>query len=43
MNRRGHGRKRLWPNLMYYSSICMEGLKKTTKPSVRIAGLWTYI
>jgi len=24
------GRKRLWPNFTYYSSICLEALRKTT-------------
>jgi hypothetical protein len=28
MNLKGCGRKRLWPNLRYYSGICMGGLKK---------------
>jgi hypothetical protein len=27
----------------YYPNICLEGLKKTTKPSVKIAGLWAEI
>jgi hypothetical protein len=39
------GRKRSWPKLRYYPGICLEGLRKTTKTSVRIAGLrvkiWT--
>jgi hypothetical protein len=29
--------------LRYYTRICIEGLKKTTKNSVRIAGLQTEI
>jgi hypothetical protein len=24
-------KKRSWPNLRYYSGICLEGLRKTTK------------
>jgi hypothetical protein len=32
-----------WPHLRYYSSICQEGLSKTTKASVNIAGLRTEI
>jgi hypothetical protein len=31
MDWEGFGRKRLWPNLRYYLSICLEGLIKTTK------------
>jgi hypothetical protein len=31
MNWKGSGRKRSWPNLRHYLSICLEGLKKTTK------------
>jgi hypothetical protein len=27
--------KRSWPNLRYYPGICMEGLRKTTKPLSR--------
>jgi hypothetical protein len=35
---------RMWkeavlPNLRYYHGICLEGLRKTTEISVRIAGL----
>jgi hypothetical protein len=26
--------------LMYYHSICREGLRKTMKPSIRVAGHW---
>jgi hypothetical protein len=26
-----HGRKRPWPNLKQYPSICLRGLRKTTK------------
>jgi hypothetical protein len=33
------GRKRSWPKLRPYSGICLEGLTKTTKNSVMIAGL----
>jgi hypothetical protein len=42
MNWKGHGRKRLLSNLRYYP-ICLEGPRKTTKNSVRIAGLWVEI
>jgi hypothetical protein len=31
MNWKGCGRKRSWPNLRYYSGICQERLRKTTK------------
>jgi hypothetical protein len=31
MNWKGCGRKRSWPNLRYYTGICLEGLRKTTK------------
>jgi hypothetical protein len=31
MNWKGCGKKRSWPNLRYYPSICLEGLRKTTK------------
>jgi hypothetical protein len=30
-NRKGCGRKRLWPNLRYYPGIFVDGLKKTMK------------
>jgi hypothetical protein len=30
MNRKGCGRKKLWPNLRHYPRICLEGLRKTT-------------
>jgi hypothetical protein len=30
----------VWHILRYYSSIFLEGLRKTTKISVRITGLW---
>jgi hypothetical protein len=33
MNWKGCGRKQPWPNLRYYASICMEGLRKTTNNS----------
>jgi hypothetical protein len=29
--------------LRYYPTICLEGLRKTTKTSVRIAVLWAEI
>jgi hypothetical protein len=31
MNWKGCGRKRSWPNLRYYLTICLDGLRKTTK------------
>jgi hypothetical protein len=31
MNWKGYGRKQLWSNLRYYTSICQEGLNKTTE------------
>jgi hypothetical protein len=31
MNGKGFGRKQSWPNLRYYASICLEGVRKTTK------------
>jgi hypothetical protein len=31
INRKGCGRKRPWPNLRYYPSICLVGLRKITK------------
>jgi hypothetical protein len=37
MNWRGRGRKRCRRDLRYYSGICMEELKTTTKSSVGIA------
>jgi hypothetical protein len=37
MNWKGYGKKQPWPNLRYYPSICQEGLRETTKTSVRIA------
>jgi hypothetical protein len=39
MNWKGCGRKQLWPNLRHYPNICLQGLRKTTKTSVKIAGL----
>jgi hypothetical protein len=35
----GCGRKRQWPNLIKYPGILLDGLKKTKKTSVRLAGL----
>jgi hypothetical protein len=35
MNWKGYGRKRSWPNLKYGPRICLEGLRKTTKTSVK--------
>jgi hypothetical protein len=40
LNGKGFSRKRLWPNLRYYVVIRMEGLSKTTKISIIIAGRW---
>jgi hypothetical protein len=34
MNWKECGRKRSWPNLRYYSNICLEGLRKTIKPVI---------
>jgi hypothetical protein len=31
INWKGHGRKRLWPNLKFYSGTCLEDLRKTTE------------
>jgi hypothetical protein len=31
MNCKGFGRKRSWPNLIYYTGIRLEGVRKTTK------------
>jgi hypothetical protein len=42
MNLKGCGRKWSGPNLRYCPSICLEGLRKTTK-ELRIASLWTKI
>jgi hypothetical protein len=36
---KGRGRKREWPTLRQYPGIWLEGLRKTTKISVRTAGL----
>jgi hypothetical protein len=43
VNWKWFGRKRSWPNTMYYPGIRLEGLRTTTKTSVRIAGLRTEI
>jgi hypothetical protein len=32
-------RKQSWPHARYYPGICLEGLKKTIKTSVRIDSL----
>jgi hypothetical protein len=37
--------KRIWKEVImdysrYYPGICLEGLRKTTKTSVRPAGVW---
>jgi hypothetical protein len=39
MNWKGYGRNWSWPNLRYYPSIYLEGLRKTTKASEGIACL----
>jgi hypothetical protein len=39
MNWKERGRKRSWPNLRYYTSNCLEGLRKIAQASVGIAGL----
>jgi hypothetical protein len=36
VNRRGYGRKLLWLNLKYCTSISVRSLRKITKPSVNI-------
>jgi hypothetical protein len=36
-------KKLLWPNLRYCSGIRLEGLRKATKTSIRIAGLWAEV
>jgi hypothetical protein len=38
INWKGFGRKRSWPVLRYYPGIRLEGPRKTSKPSIRIAG-----
>jgi hypothetical protein len=42
-NCKGFVRKWLSPNLRYYPGICLEGMRKTTKKSPRMAGLWAEI
>jgi hypothetical protein len=37
MDWKGFGRKRSWPNSRYYPGICLEGVRKTTKTSIRTA------
>jgi hypothetical protein len=39
MNWKEYGKKQSSPDLRYYPSICLEGLRKTMKNSVRIASL----
>jgi hypothetical protein len=36
-------RKRSWPNIRHYPGIRLEGLRKTTKTSIRMPGLWAEI
>jgi hypothetical protein len=43
MNSKGRGKKRSWPNLMFHPGTRLEGLSKTTKTCVMIAGLWAKI
>jgi hypothetical protein len=43
MDMKGFGKKRPWPNIRYNPGICLEGLRKTTKTSVRIVSLWVEI
>jgi hypothetical protein len=38
MNWKGFVTKRSWPNFRYYLGISLEGLRKTTKTLIRIAG-----
>jgi hypothetical protein len=38
MNLKGCGRKRSWPNLRCYFDIFSGGLRKTTKPLIRMSG-----
>jgi hypothetical protein len=35
---KGFGRKRSWPILRYYPGIRLDGLRKPTKKTIRIAG-----
>jgi hypothetical protein len=35
VNRKGFGRKRLWPNVRYYPGICLDGLRKTTESLIQ--------
>jgi hypothetical protein len=39
MNWKGFGRKQQWPNFKVLPDICLNGLRKTTKTSIRKAGL----
>jgi hypothetical protein len=39
MNWKLFGKKRTWPNFRFYYGSWLEGLRNTTKTSVRIAGL----
>jgi hypothetical protein len=39
MNWKGHKRKRPWPNLRYYTGICLKELSKIVKTSVRLANM----
>jgi hypothetical protein len=41
LNFEGCGRKRPWPNVKYYSRICLDGLRDTKEPhSASIVGLY---
>jgi hypothetical protein len=43
MNWKGFGKKRSWPILRPYPGIRIEGLRKTTKASIRTVDLWAEI
>jgi hypothetical protein len=40
---KGCGRNRSWSSWRYYPNICFDGLRKTTKKSLRLAGLLSEI
>jgi hypothetical protein len=39
MNWKGYGRKSWFLNLKYFSGICLEGVRKISINTIRIAGL----
>jgi hypothetical protein len=43
MKRKGIWKEALTALSMYYSGVCMEGLRKTTKTSIRKCGIWADI